>query len=268
METFYLATFALKCHYSDVPGPPQNIRVSDIFSTNCTLSWTEPEDDGGSPITQYLLEYKNLDKKEKWTSLGQVSADVKSFKAENLVEKSKYRFRLRAVNKVGPSEPAELADTVIPRDPWNFPGPPQDLEITNWDKDFVDLAWKPPLKDGGAPILNYVVECKEKFSKEWIKCGASNSCETKVEDVIREGKTYEFRVKAVNKAGEGEPSVPTKAVTIKSRFVKPFIVGEGMKDIVIKRGQNLSWDITYAGEPEPEVCWMFGETKIIPDGDR
>ena len=244
--------------------------VSEVFSSSCLLSWSPPEDDGGSPVTNYILEMKNLDKKEKWSEISSVASVIRSFKVENLIDKNKYRFRIKAVNKIGPSEPAELADTVLARDPWSFPGPPMDLTIKDWDKDFVYLTWIEPETDGGAPILNYILECKEKFGKEWIKCGATKdtTCAFKVVDVIQEGKTYEFRAKAVNKAGEGQPSIPTKPVSVKSRFVKPYIVGDHMKDIVIKRGQNLSWDISYAGEPEPEVVWFLGDEKIQPDGNR
>ena len=253
-----------------MPAPPREVEVSEIFSSSCQLSWTEPEDDGGSPITGYIIETKNLDKKEKWSEFGEVTAEKTTMKVVDLVENNKYRFRIRALNRVGPSDPAELADTVLARDPWSFPGPPLDLEVTDWDKNFADLKWKAPEKDGGAPILKYLVECKEKFAKEWIKCGMTDEAEleTKVKDVIKEGKTYEFRVKAVNKAGEGQPSVPTKPVTLKSRFVKPYITGEAMKDLVIKRGQNLTWDIAYAGEPDPEVKWFLGDQELIPDGDR
>ena len=90
----------------------------------------------------------------------------------------------------------------------------------------------------------------------------NDSCKAKVEDIIVEGKTYEFRVKAINKGGEGQPSSPTKQVVVKSRFVKPFIVGEEMSDIVIKRGQSLLWDLKYGGEPDPEVEWFFNDGRI------
>ncbi len=35
---------------------------------------------------------------------------------------------------------------------------------------------------------------------------------------LKEGQTYEFRVKAVNKAGPGEPSEASKPIIAKDRF--------------------------------------------------
>ena len=35
----------------DKPTPPKNLEVSEVFATNCKLSWSPPDDDGGKPIT-------------------------------------------------------------------------------------------------------------------------------------------------------------------------------------------------------------------------
>ncbi len=48
------------------------------------------------------------------------------------------------------------------------PGPPGKPEVTDYDKDHVDLKWEPPKNDGGAPILKYIVEKKPKFG-DWEK---------------------------------------------------------------------------------------------------
>lgn len=84
------------------------------------------------------------------------------------------------------------------------PGTPA---ITDYDKDFVELEWKRPESDGGSPITGYIIEKKDKFNPNWEKCAEVEGDKTsgKVPNLI-EGNQYEFRVRAVNKAGPGEPS--------------------------------------------------------------
>ena len=44
--------------HPDVPGIPGTPDVSDITATSLNLSWTAPSSDGGSPITNYIIEKK------------------------------------------------------------------------------------------------------------------------------------------------------------------------------------------------------------------
>ena len=41
-----------------------------------------------------------------------------SYKVEDLIHKKEYKFRVRAVNKLGPSEPANYPKTILAKDPW------------------------------------------------------------------------------------------------------------------------------------------------------
>lgn len=50
--------------------------------------------------------------------------------------------------------------------------------------------------------------------------------------------------------------------------MKPFIVGEGLTNMVVKKGQVVKYDIKYGGEPEPEVSWKLNGQEIKADGDR
>lgn len=45
---------------SDVPTPPRNLEVSDIFKTSCKIKWESSEDNGGSPILHYIVERQDL----------------------------------------------------------------------------------------------------------------------------------------------------------------------------------------------------------------
>ena len=75
----------------------------------------------------------------------------------------------------------------------------------------MKLKWKPPLRDNGAPVTSYTIEYKEPGSNEWIvgpKVKAKKFPDGEVTG-LEPGKKYEFRVRAENKAGLGEPSEST-----------------------------------------------------------
>ena len=97
------------------------------------------------------------------------------------------------------------------------PGKPNKPEVTDWDRDHVDLKWTPPASDGGSPITGYIVEKKDKWG-DWEKAAEVPADQTTatVPDLIQ-GQPYEFRVRAVNKAGPGAPSDATDPVIAKPR---------------------------------------------------
>ena len=78
------------------------------------------------------------------------------------------------------------------------------------------ITWTPPNSDGGTPLTHYVIEKKEPKSTRWSQVTKEKVKEStfKVEDLI-EGKEYEFRVAAVNKAGQGPFSVLSEPKTTK-----------------------------------------------------
>ena len=54
--------------FSDVPEAPSGpIEFTDISAKGVTLSWSPTKDDGGSPITHYIIEKKEEGRKV-WTS--------------------------------------------------------------------------------------------------------------------------------------------------------------------------------------------------------
>ena len=121
------------------------------------------------------------------------------------------------------------------------PGAPGRPEATDWDKDHVDLRWTPPLKDGGSPITGYVIEKREKGSPRWVKAGETgpDECKGRAEN-LDEGAEYEFRVRAINAAGPGEPSDASKSIVAKSRK------GKFPKKIRIQERRTFIMDIPFS----------------------
>ena len=83
------------------------------------------------------------------------------------------------------------------------------MQAADIDANSLTLQWDPPESDGGAPIDSYIIERRDKSDKDWAKLneipaqGAGKH--QMVDDKVVEGKEYYYRVRAVNKAGPGDP---------------------------------------------------------------
>lgn len=182
-----------------------------------------------------------------------------------------YKFRVSAVNSEGESEPLVAEQTIIAKNPYDEPDKPTDLEATDWDKDHIDLKWNPPFNDGGAPITSYIVEKKDKYG-EWEKAlevpafGSEGPVKATVGDLI-ENQPYEFRVRAVNKAGPSEPSNQTPVIYAKPRNLAPKIDRTNLIDMKVKAGQNFVFDVKVSGEPPPTTRWLL-DSRDVKVGDR
>jgi hypothetical protein len=71
------------------------------------------------------------------------------------------------------------------------------LAVSDVRKDGCKLKWKKPDDDGGSPIEYYEIEKMDLATGQWLPAGKSATPEADVTG-LQEGKTYKFRVKAVN----------------------------------------------------------------------
>lgn len=240
----------------DVPGVPNGpLDVKDITKESCTLKWNEPDDDGGSPISHYVVEKQEAG--GRWVPCGETSGTT--LRVNKLIEGQQYKFRVKAVNRQGQSEPLTTISPITAKNPFDEPGKPTDVTPVDWDKDHVDLEWKAPANDGGAPIESYVVEKKDKFG-DWIPCVTVPGSVTKATAPnLTTGETYQFRVRAVNKAGKGEPSDPTGDVVAKPRKLAPKINVAGLLDIRVRAGNPVHLHVDFEGEPTPKASWKVND---------
>ena len=114
-------------------------------------------DDGGAPITNYILEKLDCESGE-WSPCGKTNGELEC-PVEGLQTGKKYKFRVRAKNSEGESEPlVGPYDSVLIKDPFDPPGPPGLPEITDWTESTVNLKWEKPLRENGAPVTHYTME--------------------------------------------------------------------------------------------------------------
>uniref|UniRef100_A0A0K0CTJ0 non-specific serine/threonine protein kinase n=1 Tax=Angiostrongylus cantonensis TaxID=6313 RepID=A0A0K0CTJ0_ANGCA len=237
------------------PTPPKGpLKVSDVHKDGATLTWNPPEDDGGDPLTAYIIEAQDMDNKGKYIEVGRVDGNTTEMKVKGLRNKGNYKFRVKAVNKEGESEPLTGDQYTLIKDPWDEPGKPGRPNITDYDADRIDISWDPPTKDGGAPIEGYIVEVRDPETREWKEIAKVPDTKASI-DGLKEGKEYQFRVKAFNKAGVGQPSDASEKQVAKPKFIPAWLKHDCLKSITVKAGQTVRWDVKIGGEPVPEVAW-------------
>uniref|UniRef100_A0A8B9H2Y0 Titin n=1 Tax=Astyanax mexicanus TaxID=7994 RepID=A0A8B9H2Y0_ASTMX len=81
----------------DPPGTPEAVHVS---KSSITIQWTKPEYDGGSSITGYNVEKRDLPE-GRWTKASFTNIIETQFTITGLTEGAKYDFRVIAKNAVG-----------------------------------------------------------------------------------------------------------------------------------------------------------------------
>lgn len=107
----------LICLDTDPPSPPSAPKTENITKESCDLSWREPEQNGGTPITGYYIE-RCTTQSNRWIRITRNLVEGLTYQATELVEGTEYCFRVVAVNKVGESEPGPQSQPVLAKDPW------------------------------------------------------------------------------------------------------------------------------------------------------
>lgn len=95
-----------------VPGPPTGVSGTP-GDGSVVLEWDAPSDDGGSPITDYLIEY-SADGGATWETFDDGESATPGVTVTGLTNGVGYIFRVSAVNAQGPSEPTASTDVVTP----------------------------------------------------------------------------------------------------------------------------------------------------------
>uniref|UniRef100_A0A3B4YWB3 Myomesin-1-like n=1 Tax=Stegastes partitus TaxID=144197 RepID=A0A3B4YWB3_9TELE len=93
------------------------------------------------------------------------------------------------------------------------PVAPLDVRCHDANKDYVVVTWKQPAVEGSSPILGYYIDRCEVGTHHWAQCNDNpvKYARFPVTGLV-EGRSYTFRVRALNKAGVSRPSRVSEAV--------------------------------------------------------
>ncbi|KAJ7985302.1 hypothetical protein DPEC_G00350670 [Dallia pectoralis] len=93
------------------PGCPYDLEIREVRNNSLVLLWARPLYEGKQgPITGYQVELSEGDQSQSWAAVNKKPVTDTVFKVSGLQPGLTYRFRVRAINKVGigiPSLPSE-----------------------------------------------------------------------------------------------------------------------------------------------------------------
>jgi len=197
------------------PGPVANIDLDQKSATTITWALREPVDNGGRPITTFVVEFAT-----EGTPFDQGGSKVwtkgQAYSIEGLLPNTRYNFRFAAENAVGRSEwsgtKTELMNDVgPPLPPLIFASDASVNEAVYTDR--YDLQWRAPL-DNGSPIDRYLViyhQVKEGSSEgQWEKLGVKvqkdvpSTPTTFTMKGLRPDAFYQIELRAHNSIGHSE----------------------------------------------------------------
>jgi protocatechuate 3,4-dioxygenase beta subunit len=175
------------------PGAPTDVQVTP-GDKQVTVRWKAPPNDGGLPITRYVVEGTQ---DSGCVTLGNLVCMI-----EDLDNGESYTFTVKASNSVGLSPASTPSASVIP---FGKPKPPTAVKATAGTEK-ATVSWTPG-GDNGRAISGYTVTS----SPSGKTCQtAATTCEV---TGLTGGTSYTFTVKATNIAGNSADSAASNAVT-------------------------------------------------------
>ena len=83
----------------DPPSAPEPPVVTEVRTTSCTVTYQPSQDDGGAPVTGYILERRTPGPDSEWIRVNDTPVTELHYTIDNLTPATKYEFLVAAVNK-------------------------------------------------------------------------------------------------------------------------------------------------------------------------
>ncbi|XP_063923433.1 protein sidekick isoform X3 [Zophobas morio] len=199
-----------------LPGPPVNLRFSDITMNSLLVSWDPPKKRNGD-IVGYLVTYETTEENERFSKQVKQKVTATELQLQSLEEEITYTFTVRAQTiDYGPSISSNV--TTGPQE--GSPSTPKELSLTK-TLSSVELNWINGLT-GKGPILGYYIESRKKDDIRWQTVTKSTNGPLQEFTVsyqsLLPSTHYFFRVIPYNKFGISCPATTDESVLTPSKL--------------------------------------------------
>ena len=223
-------TVAVVVPGAGAPSAPRELVAELVQGRFVRLRWVDVAGETGYRVERRL----NGSGSGEWVQVGNTAANVVTFADERVERGRTYVYRVRAFNEVGSSPYSNTAAVSVPAEVPTPPAPGElDAQLT--DARRVRLTWNNVAGEKG-----YKVERRVDGTDAWVQIGATaQDVTTFVDERVEGGKTYIYRVRAFNDAGNS-PYSNTDSVRVPGEAATPA-APRLEAQLVAPRAAKLSW---------------------------
>ncbi|CAN7939459.1 unnamed protein product [Ixodes hexagonus] len=246
-------------------APVGPLVVENVTEDSVRLSWKEPLKNGGDPVTNYLVEYRDVSAAEI-AKFSVRTPDARTrFTVQDLKTRHFYVFRISAENQAGTGEAlVDKKPVRVKAAPKKPPAPePPVVVVHPTMPDACIVTWSPPCDD----ITCYILERCDLVGDVWIVVSQQKEAQFVAQNLVP-GIEYSFRVSAENEAGMGKWSKPSEPIVI-TRKVASMTAPEFTKELSdcnVLVDNDATFTCKFVGIPTPEITWYKSGHEIYDSG--
>src|SRR5207245_1884511 len=147
------------------PQPPTGLATPFVSSSQISISWAAPFNDGGSPITGYKIE-SSTDGGTTWNVIVANTALTGTWYSNyHLLASTTTSYSVSAINSSRSSSPSSPVTPPIPYT--TLLRSPTGLATPFVSSSQISISWAAPFNDGGSPITGYKIESSTDGGTTW-----------------------------------------------------------------------------------------------------
>ena len=128
------------------------------------LAWLAPTSNGGSAVTDYIIQ-RSPNGTTGWVTISDGVNTNTAYTVTGLVNGTRYYFRVCAHNAVGNSSASNVANAIpvpVPTAPRTLTAAPTNLSGQ------VRLSWVVPTSNGGSAVTDYIIQRSPNGTTGWV----------------------------------------------------------------------------------------------------
>jgi fibronectin type 3 domain-containing protein len=213
-----------------VPAAPRELVAEVVQGAFVRLRWVDVANEKGYKIERRL----DGSGSGEWVQVGTTAENVVTFADQQVRAGRRYVYRVRAFNEAGNSAYSNTAAVTVPGET-GAPAAPRELNAELAGELRVKITWNDVADEKG-----YKVERRLDGTDAWTQIGTTApNVTTFVDERVDAGRTYIYRVRAFNEAGDSSYS-NTDAVTLPAGPAVPLAPRLEV-DLVAPRAARLRW---------------------------